>query len=245
MAAGDISATDKVVLTFGTSVDSTSTRRTFDYLNAAYKELMVGTKLEGRFELEFDASFGDAWANDFRAGAYDICAGGWTGAAWDPGYMLMAYLSPSYAYAQAWDTSAVEIEITVHGVKEVEVDGEKTYEVTNNAADSVTLTRPLFKDGIGWWQLLNQTWAAGVLNEEFRVEIIAACEAEILKNYYTVPYSTYYSASIISYKWDYVTYDYNTFMGYGGIRYAVYNYDDDAWAAWVAENKVNGEINYK
>ena len=28
----------------------------------------------------------------------------WTGAAWDPGYFLLAYLSPDYMYSQGWET---------------------------------------------------------------------------------------------------------------------------------------------
>ena len=32
-------------------------------------------------------------------------------------------------------------------------------------------------------------------------------------------------------------------MGYGGVRYMTYNYNDEEWAAAVAEQ--NGELNYK
>ena len=35
----------------------------------------------------------------------------------------------------------------------------------------------------------------------------------------------------------------NTFMGYGGMKYMKYNFDDEGWAAEVA--KYNGELNYK
>ena len=99
VAAGDLKTTDKVVLTYGTAEDSTVTRRYYNNLVSQWTELMKGTKLEGKFELEFDSSFGTGWANDFRGGAYDVCQGGWTGAAWDPGYFLLAYLSPDYMYA--------------------------------------------------------------------------------------------------------------------------------------------------
>ena len=52
-------------------------------------------------------------------------------------------------------------------------------------------------------------------------------------------------ASLISFKADYITYEYNTFMAYGGIQYMTYNYDDAEWAEFVAENAVAGELNYK
>lgn len=234
IAAGDLKATDKVVLTYGTSTDNEVTRRYYDNLNAQWQELMKGTKLEGKFELEFNASFGTKWANDFRAGAYDICQGGWTGAAWDPGYFLLAYLSPDYMYSQAWDTANHMLNFTIKGVNAEGV-------ATNNAEDSYTAEHDL----LTWYDLLNGDWQSGVLEEDFRLELIAALEKEILVQYYSVPVTYEFSASLISFKVDYTTYEYNTFMGYGGIQYMSYNYSDAQWAEFVAANAVDGELNYK
>jgi hypothetical protein len=201
---------------------------------------MEGTVLEGRFELVFEAKYGNDWANAFRRGEYDICQGGWSGAAWDPGYMLMAYLHPSYVYAQGWDCTSHMLTATVRGVA-------SNGAVTNNPEDEFTATMRLINNGqeYGWWDYLNSIWGAGLLADEFRVELIAAIEEEVLKQYYTIPYSTYYSASLQAYKVSYITYDYNTFMGYGGIKYMTYNYDDAEWFNFVKQNKKNGEINYK
>lgn len=238
--AGDLKAdangnvTDKVVLTWGTSTDNEVTRRYFDTLSAQWTELMKGTKLEGKFELEFNASFGAKWSDDFRAGAYDICQGGWKGAAWDPGYFLLAYLSPSYMYSAAWDTSSEMMSFTIKGVNEEGVP-------TNNAEDSFTYECSL----MDWYTLLNQNWQSGALKEEFRLELIAALEQVVLLKYYSVPVSYEFSASLISFKADYITYEYNTFMGYGGIQYMSYNYDDAEWANFVNTNKKGGELNYK
>lgn len=230
LAAGDIKEGDKVVLTLGTGTINETVQRRFDYLTAAWKELMVGTPLEGKFETEVQ-DFSDAWANDFRAGKYDVCMGGWTGAAWDPGYFLLAYLSPSYMYSAAWDTSSVQMTFTMVGVGE-------------NGAD-VTETMSL----IDWYNCLNGAadakydWSATNLEQSKRLQLIAALEKEVLKVYYTVPLYNNFSASLLSYKVDYVTYEYNTFMGYGGMKYMTFNFDDEAWAAEVAKN--NGELNYK
>ena len=230
LAAGDIKATDKVVLTMGSGAINETVQRRFDYISAAWKELVVGTPLEGKLETE-TKDFSDAWANDFRAGAYDVCMGGWTGAAWDPGYFLLAYLSPSYMYSAAWDTSSVQMTFTMKGVGE-------------NGAD-VTETMSL----MDWYDCLNGAsgakydWSATALANEQRLQLIAALEQEVLKVYYSVPLYNNFSASLLSYKVDYVTYEYNTFMGYGGITYMTYNFDDEAWAAEVA--KYNGELDYK
>ena len=157
--------------------------------------------------------------------------GGWSGAAWDPGYFLLAYLSPDYMYSAAWDTSSVMMEFTMKGAGENGAD----------IKDKMSL--------MDWYDCLNgnegckYNWAVGQIEDAKRLTLIAALEEQILKVYYTVPIVNSYTASLISYKWDYISRDYNTFMGYGGIRNIKYNYDDEAWAKVVADN--NGKIDYK
>lgn len=230
LAAGDIKETDKVFLTFGSGVINETLQRRVDFLKNAFQELAKTTPLEGRIDVELK-DFAASWATDFQAGAYDICLGGWNGAAWDPGYFLLAYLSPDYMYSRAWDTSAQMMTFTMKGVGE-------------NGAD-VTETMSL----IDWYNCLNglagakYNWSAAALPNAQRLQLIAALEKEVLQAYYTVPMYNQFDASLLSYKVDYVTYEYNTFMGYGGVRYMTYNYNDEEWAAAVAEQ--NGELNYK
>ena len=116
--------------------------------------------------------------------------------------------------------------------------------VGENGAD-ITETMSL----LDWYDCLNgasgakYNWSATALEESQRLQLIAALEEQVLKVYYTVPLVNNFGASMLSYKVDYVTYEYNTFMGYGGIKYMTFNFDDEGWAAEVA--KYNGELNYK
>ena len=228
--AGDYKEGDTVLLTMGTSVINEAVQRQFDYLEKTYTELCVGTKLEGKIKFELK-DFAEAWADDFRSGAYDICTGGWTGAAWDPGYFLLAYLSDANRYALGWDPTSVNMTFTMKGVGE---NGEDITE-TMNLMD--------------WYYCLNgatgakYNWSASALPQEKRLQLIAALEKEILLTYYCVPIRNNFSASLLSYKMEYITYEYNTFMGYGGIKYAYFNYDDAEWADYVASQ--NGQLNYK
>jgi ABC-type oligopeptide transport system substrate-binding subunit len=228
LAAGDIKETDKVVLTFGSgAINETVTRRK-NFLADAFAKAAVGTPLEGRIEVELK-DFAAAWANDFRAGAYDVCMGGWSGAAWDPGYFLLAYLSPDYMYSKAWDTSSQMMTFTMKGVGE---NGE-----------DITETMSL----LDWYDCLNGSgaydWSSNGLPEAKRLQLIAALEKEVLSVYYTVPLENSFSASMLSYQVDYISYEYNTFMSYGGIKYMTFMYDDAEWAEQV--NAVNGQLNYK
>ena len=221
--------TDTVVIVFGTGSITESAQRQFDYIKNAWTELLKGTKIEGKLEMSIE-DHGTKWATDFRSGAYDVCMGGWSGAAWDPGYFLLAYLDPNYMYSTAWDTKTHKMKFTLEG------EGE-------NGAD-IELELGL----LDWYAILNGShstynWAEGKVATEKRLKLIAALEGQILAQYYTVPLYYYFGASLVSYKWDYISRDYNTFMGYGGIRYATYNYNNHEWAQFVSSN--NGQINYK
>ncbi len=231
LAAGDIKEGDKVVLTGGSGAINDIVTRRFKYIAQEWADLAVGTPLEGKLILSNPEDFGTAWAKDFRAGAYDVCMGGWSGAAWDPGYFLAAYLSPANMYSQAWDTSSVMMEFTMKGVGK---DG-----------GDITETMSL----MDWYDCLNgatdakYNWSATAIDNSLRLQLIAALEKEVLKVYYSVPLYNSFTASLISFKVDYVTYEYNTFMGYGGMKYMTFNYDDDGWAAAVQAE--GGELNYK
>lgn len=229
-AAGDISDTDKVRLSFGAAADTEAVQRRFNFLKDTWTNMFKGTKLEGKFEMDFSAQYGEDWAKDFRAGAYDICMGGWTGAAWDPGYFLLAYLDVEYRYAVGWDTTKVDLAFTVPGYNE---------------------DQPITMNLMDWYDCLNgqsesqpYDWSSVAVEEDVRLPIIAAIEKVILESYYTMPISYNYTASMISKQVEFISYEYNTFMGYGGLRYMKYNYDDYGWAKYVNGQK-KGIINYK
>ena len=159
--------------------------------------------------------------------------------AWNPGYFLLAYLDPGYMYSKAWDTTNHMMKFTLTGAG---ANGE-----------DVTLELGLLE----WYAILNGShgdysgrkadkiynWAEGYVAAELRLGLIAALEEVILTQYYTIPTYNSFSATLISYKWDYISRDYHTFMGYGGIRYSKYSYNDAQWAQFVADN--NGQIDYK
>ncbi len=230
LADGNFSATDKINLRVSISTISASVTRQLEFLDAAMKKAAEGTSLENRIEVSYIENT-SAWATAFRSGSGELCLGGWSGAAWDPGYFLSAYLG-DVRYATGWDTTSEMMTYTM--------------ELPNNK--SVTETASLWT----WYQWLNGAanapagkdgevydWSSASLDQTYRVELIAEIEKAILKSTYVAPLYNSFSASLISYKIDYVTYTYNTFMSYGGIKYMTYNFNNTDWAA------VAGDADYK
>ena len=188
-----------------------------------------GTSIEGKIKIEY-FYFSDAtWSDQFRNGEYDLCFGAWGQAPFNPAYILCeTQISEGNRYAKDWDPSTVEVTVRA------------------TADDN-------HKDGVYTYNL--EQWSANLQGKEgcavdfksFSIEdqltALGAVETAILNAYYSIPVYSRYAASLMGYKVEYVSYEYNTFMGYGGIRYMTYNYDDTAWAEFVSAN--GGTLNYK
>lgn len=227
--AGDISESDRVVLTFGTSADTPAARRHYDFLRNAWTTLMVGTPLEGRFDTEFDGTHGDDWANDFRSGQYEIApASGFSGGAWNPYYMIGAEVNSdeSIRYNHGWDTTKQFFEFTMK-------DGEGNSKEYNLSIQD-------------WYNSLNGldggSYDFSLYPAESRLALVAELEYYALTSYWDIPTFYSYLASLHSYKTEFVTYEYNTFMAYGDLRYMTYNYTDSEWSAFVSSQ--GGRLNY-
>ena len=80
-------------------------------------------------------------------------------------------------------------------------------------------------------------------SNDIKLEITAYMEQKFLEFYYRIPLCGTTVCSLLSYKADYYTWDYNIMYGFGGLALMTYNYTDAEWAAYVAEQ--GGVLNYK
>ena len=229
-------ASKPIIILFGTSTDNENTRRQYDYFVNMFTEMVEGTSLEGKIQVNFDASFGDAWADDFKAGAYDLAPGtGFSGGAFDPSGFLQCYLDPSAGlmYSTWWDTENEQLTFTMP---------EGDYE---GAGEELTMSI------YNWYCCLNgmaeaynqpntYNWGAGFIPEDARLELTARLEELTLEQYYTIATTSEYSAEVTGAKFTYITDEYNIFMGFGGYRYMTVNYTDSEWTQYVADH--NGDL---
>jgi len=217
LAAGTISETDKVVLSIGYN----SWNQNFDeqllLLNASWSDLMFGTPLDGRFEVRIGYYEDIMFTEDFREGEYDIMIGGKGGFSWNPATLLWSYLDPDHMLSATWDTYSQMMTFTMKGV------GENGEDIT----ETMSLMDWLLC--LGGDANAKYDWSSNALSEEQRLPLIVRLEEEVLKTYYTIPLYNAYSTSLISYKIEFGSYTYNTFMGFGGIKYVTYNYSDVDW----------------
>lgn len=228
-ADGNYRDGEKIVLTFGISEQTANTDRVKNWFQAAFDDATKGTAFEGKISIEYFVFSDKTWSEQFENGEYDLCFGAWGNAAFNPAYLLCeTQISDDNRYAKAWDPTAVNVTVKATPDAKHE-DGVYTYNLEQ------------------WRNILQGKDGCPVNFKNFPMEdqltALGAVETAILKAYYSIPVYSRYTASLMGYKTDYITYEYNTFMGYGGIRYMSYNFDDTEWAAFVAEK--GGELNYK
>lgn len=220
--AGLLKDTDIVKLVYSAGADNESTRKTYNYLRDNWTKAMEGTKLEGKFQLDFDPTAGNEFSKNFRAGLSDLLIAGWSGAAFDPFYFMLAYLDDNYRYAVSFDPSVV---LTLN------IDGK---DITLTAAQ--------------WYSAMmgddaEHPFGPDKADMDTRLDILAMLEACVLEDYTSCPLTYGSSATLKGQKIEYYIEEFNELMGRGGLQYLSYNYDDAEWAAYLAEN--SGTLDYK
>ena len=187
------------------------------YINAAASEAGFG-----KITLEAVGNIDNRY-EAVPAGEYAIGYGAWGGAAFYPFRNFQVYMDPDqYAINEAanYDPKTDEVTLTVDG-KEVTMTWQK------------------------WSQSMMGTGAYATAPTSTKLAITAQLEEAFLKTYYRIPLCATTICSMLSYQCEYYTEEYNIMYGFGGDRLMNYKLDDAAWAAWVAENAVNGEIDYQ
>lgn len=228
-ADGKYSDGEEIILTYGIETQSADTDRVKNWFQAAFDNMTKGTSIEGKIKIEYFMFSSATWSDQFADGEYDLCFGAWGNAPFNPAYLLCeTQISKENRYAVNWDPKTVSVTVKATPDDKHE-DGVYTYNLEQ-------------------WRLILQGKDDCPVNfknfpMEDQLAALGAVETAILKEYYSIPVFSRYSASLMGYKVDYVSYEYNTFMGYGGIRYMTFNYDDTAWAEFVASN--NNILNYK
>lgn len=227
-AAGDYSDGEKIVLTYGIETQTANTDRVLNWFQQALDSATQNTPLQGKIEIRYFMFSSATWSQQFMNGEYDLCFGAWGSAEFNPYYLLgETQISSANRYAQGWDPDATTLTISITG-DELHQGGSFTMNLTdwNNCLQGKSGAQYNFS----------------VYPVEDKLTILGALEAEILQAYWAIPVFSRYSANLISYKCDYVSYAYNTFLGYGGIRYITYHFDDAEWAEFVKGK--GGTLNY-
>lgn len=235
-------ASKGITIVYGSSIDNAKQRQRCQYVQDLLNTLCAGTGLEGKITLKFDASAGDKWSDAFRSGATQIGFGyGFSGNPFNPFDIVGSFVDPenSLNYHTYWDTKNENMTLTMpagdyEGAgKTITMSLCNWYKCLNGLADKAN----------GDTEVYN--WDAGYAPASARLVVLAALEEKVIQKAYLVMLIGEYSGELSSPKFSQISYDYNTFMGYGGMRYLVVNYTDAEWAEYVAAHNNDLTNEYK
>ena len=234
-------ASKNITLVYGSSSDTDKQRFRANYLQEVIDGLTVGTALEDKIDVVFDASAGAQWAEAFRSGDTQIGFGyGFSGNAFNPFDIVGAFVNPDddLNYHMYWDTSSIDMTLTMPA---------GNYE---GAGETITMSVQ------NWYYCLNglagtenqpktYNWGEGFAPVEARLTILSALEELTIKESRSVMLIADGGGSFLGAKFSYFSEEEHTFMGFGGMRYMEVNYTDEEWAAFVAENNNDLSAEYK
>ena len=196
----------------------------FNYLNAALKNACVGTPFEGKVEMTMTVD--TDYYETMQSGNADMIFTTWGGATMAPfGVFGNCYTDDAYGKGNqneyGYDTTTIDIVYNVEGV------GEITDTLQNWANWCNSQKVPSIEEKLG--KFADYTY-------DTRLQFATAVEGAFM-NWYPCS-SIYYrnSASMNSQKVNTVVDTYVTLIGFGGIQYMTYNYDDAEWADYIANN---------
>lgn len=205
-----------------------------EFLVNCWTEAVVGTPFEGRLTFALNDTLGNGFGTALRNNEVDILFGvGFTGSALDPYNLIQCYTTDeNLRYNTCWDSANDMLTINLGGKDWTASVADWTYTISG---EKITITDA---DGN------TQEFSAGVTddNSQERFEILAALEGAVLERYELLPLIDDSSAELKGMKINFATEDYVFGMAFGGIKYYTYNYTDDEWAAFVAEQ--GGTLTY-
>ena len=205
----------------------------YEFLVNNYTEAVKGTALEGKLTFSRDDTLGNGFADALRNNQVDMLFGvGWTGSALDPDGLMEAYVYPNYQYDDCTDFSTITCDIEVDGVVYT-ASVQDWYQIMNGTACVIKAA-----DGT------EKEYSCGVTDgdPDTRLQILGALEGAVLLNYNFLPIMDDASAQMRGQQINYYTEEYIFGMGFGGLKYYTYNYNDAEWDAFVASN--GGTLDY-
>ena len=197
----------------------------FNFLKSALESACVGTGFEGKVTLKMTVD--EDYYDTMYSGGTDIIFTTWGGAAYSPYTMLyQCYCDAADGTGNqmeyGFDTSKIPVTIKVDGVDFTESLQNWALWASGDVDAVITA-----KDG-------SKLAGFNDYDPATKADFFGKLEYAYLSFFVTTPIYYRSVASMVSQKGDYAVKGYIDLVGFGGLQFYTYNYDDNAWASYVA-----------
>lgn len=221
-----------IELEYVMSADSPELTKLLEHLNQKITEITADTPFEGVIKIVKSMPYGNEWESMLRDGQSDFVIEGRSGSILDPYGLIDLYTNASKQWDTNWydaNQETLTISVPVGGSPK---DVTMTMKQWSDALSGTTVT----VEGVDY------NFGADQVELEVRLDILAACEAEILASYNYLPLLQNGTMTLVSQQVYYVTDTYNPFLGRGGLAYTKYHFNDAEWTQYVKDQ--GGMLSY-
>lgn len=212
-----------------------------EFLQTAWTNAVQGTKFENHLSVKLSDPLGSTWSAELKNnGSIDVLfLVGWGGDPMDPYGLFGCTVDPNLQYDTFTDKTNITYDVEING----QILRASYYAWIYEALKGQTITAQVIgADGNPTGETVNIS-AGSSDPAEVRVAITAAGEEAIMNLANLFPLASDASASLRGMRMEYVTYEYNLMMAFGGIAWNKFLMDDDEFAQYVASQ--GGTLNYK
>lgn len=192
-----------------------------DFVIDCWEDATAGTELEGK--LNITTKIDTALQDNIMAGNTDICMDIWGGDQMNPYGIPDTWISAKNrtCYGFNPDNETIWIDLDGDGKGSEKADADFQKEVRTNTE---------------WYNALNSgEYSSANAEYTVRTKILSYLEEYMLENQYFICQRSRQSVSLMGYKVENGCEDYIQLVGFGGIRFLTYNYNDTEWAEQVAK----------
>ena len=223
VAAGIYDGTSEVKIDFRVYSADEIYIKMFNYLNGQIQEAIKGSGYEGKLSLNMTVD-PDYYETMYSGGA-DMIFTTWGGAAMAPFGML------AQVYTDASDGSGNQMEIGYDTTKI-----KLTYTVDGKEITASLREWTEWADRVPVEHLDKELGKFASMTYESRCAFYAKMEECFMAFFPTTPLYYRNSASLESQKVNFPVDTYLQLVGFGGLNYMTYNYDDAAWTEYITNN---------
>jgi len=211
-------------------------------LNAAFTKVIdaASAEIEGS-----NITFGLTMKKDedyystAKNGGYDMIFSTWGGAAINPYGLMQVYCDSTFESTCEYGFKGHQDEINLN----IDSDGDgivetKSYDAWYKEMNN-SLIEPELEDTVTVDSPEYEEWSS--IHEE-KLNILAGIEAGILNRFEAVPLVARGTSSLNSFKIENATKNYVSLVGYGGIRFLTFNYDDAGWTSFLADSNYSSDL---